>query len=210
MEVEDEHHEGRVLVGTQVLEEPPVLAKYRRRIRGDLRKLEKDQICLAIRRERVEASELLVSLARADTQVEQRVVRRWEGAIYGVEQVAIKSARTPYKDMLSPTRAMQPGEREMLTTLFDKYVDKTKFIAFLKQLRTRNPFLKCASFVDRLSVHRTIAVRDVASELNIKLIFNASYSPNYNPIEGVIGLAKAHIKQKRWQNLHNNTKWEDK
>jgi protease IV len=46
---------------------------------------------------------------------------------FGVEQVAIKSERTPYKDMLSPTRPMQPAELAMLTSivdeLFDQFVD---------------------------------------------------------------------------------------
>ncbi|MCU0865068.1 MAG: signal peptide peptidase SppA [Planctomycetes bacterium] len=46
---------------------------------------------------------------------------------FGVEQVAIKSDRTPYKDMLSPTRPMQPAEQAMLTSivdeLFDQFVD---------------------------------------------------------------------------------------
>ena len=45
---------------------------------------------------------------------------------YGVEQIAIKSDRTPFKDMLSPTRAMRVGERKMLTSivaeLYDQFV----------------------------------------------------------------------------------------
>ena len=73
-------------------------------------------------------------------------------------------------------------------------MDQKKFVAFLKLLRARNPFVKMAIFLDRLSVHRTITVRDTASQLQIPIIFNASYSPNYNPIEGVIGLAKGYIK----------------
>ena len=52
---------------------------------------------------------------------------------YGVEQVAIKSARTPYKDMLSPTRAMQPGEREMLTSIVDELYDQ--FVAVVMEGR---------------------------------------------------------------------------
>ncbi|MGB3965552.1 MAG: signal peptide peptidase SppA, partial [Planctomycetota bacterium] len=42
----------------------------------------------------------------------------------GVEQIAIKSERTPYKDMLSPTRALAPQEREMLTTIVDELLDQ--------------------------------------------------------------------------------------
>ncbi len=42
----------------------------------------------------------------------------------GVDQVAIKSERTPWKDMLSPTRAMQPEERAMLTAIVDELYDQ--------------------------------------------------------------------------------------
>lgn len=46
---------------------------------------------------------------------------------FGVEQIAIRSERTPFKDMLSPTRPMQPAEQAMLTSivdeLFDQFVD---------------------------------------------------------------------------------------
>jgi len=35
------------------------------------------------------------------------------------------------------------------------------------------------------------------------LIENASYSPDFNPIESAIGLAKQKIKMKRWYCLQN-------
>lgn len=38
----------------------------------------------------------------------------------GLEQVAIKSDRTPYKDILSMTRPMSDAEREMLTSIVDE------------------------------------------------------------------------------------------
>ena len=43
---------------------------------------------------------------------------------HGVEQVAIKSDRTPYKDMLSPTRAMTGEEKAMLTSIVDELFDQ--------------------------------------------------------------------------------------
>ena len=58
-----------------------------------------------------------------------------------------------------------------------------------------NPFGKLAIYMDRLSVHRTKTVREEAEKLQIRLIFNASYSPDYNAVEGVIGLAKDYIKR---------------
>jgi protease-4 len=42
----------------------------------------------------------------------------------GVDQVVIKSERTPYKDMLSPTRPMTPEERAMLTSIVDELFDQ--------------------------------------------------------------------------------------
>ena len=87
---------------------------------------------------------------------------------------------------------------------FNRSVDQQKFVKFLKKLRAKDPFGKMALFLDRLSVHRTHAVREKAAELKIPLILNASYSPNFNPIEGVIGLAKKNIKRRRWQSLQQS------
>jgi protease-4 len=42
----------------------------------------------------------------------------------GIDQVAIKSERTPYKDMLSPTRELAPAERAMLTSIVDELFDQ--------------------------------------------------------------------------------------
>ena len=42
------------------------------------------------------------------------------------------------------------------------------------------------------------SVLDYVVDMREYGISNASYSPNFNPIEGVIGLAKLQIKRKRW------------
>lgn len=52
---------------------------------------------------------------------------------FGVEQVAIKSDRTPFKDMLSPTRPLAPAEREMLTEIVDELYDQ--FVAVVMEGR---------------------------------------------------------------------------
>ncbi len=41
----------------------------------------------------------------------------------GIDQVVIKSERTPYKDMLSPLRPLEPAERAMLTAIVDELFD---------------------------------------------------------------------------------------
>ena len=43
---------------------------------------------------------------------------------FGVEQVAIKSDRTPMKDILSPTRPMREDERALLTGIVDELFDR--------------------------------------------------------------------------------------
>ena len=57
--------------------------------------------------------------------------------------------------------------------------------------------------MDRLAVHRSNDVQEAADKYNILLIFNASYSPDLNPIESAIGLAKLKIKRVRWNSLQN-------
>jgi ClpP class serine protease len=44
---------------------------------------------------------------------------------FGVEQVAIKSDRTPFKDILSPTRPMRDDERALLTGIVDELFDRS-------------------------------------------------------------------------------------
>jgi transposase len=60
--------------------------------------------------------------------------------------------------------------------------------------------------MDRLNVHRSYRVLDVCEELGIIRIFNSSYSPNYNPIEGVIGVIKNEIKRQRTHAISNGNK----
>ena len=80
---------------------------------------------------------------------------------------------------------------------FPKSINIEKFIAYMRELRQNYKNEKIAIFLDRLSVHRSIRVRDAANDLGLKIILNASYSPNFNPIEGAIGIIKNIIKTKR-------------
>ena len=60
--------------------------------------------------------------------------------------------------------------------------------------------------MDRLNVHRSYRVKDVCEELGIVRLFNSSYSPNFNPIEGVIGLIKNEVKRQRTHEIANERK----
>ena len=108
-----------------------------------------------------------------------------------------------HKKTIASVAAMSHGKGPELILSFERSVDRPKFIAFLKKLRQCNPFVKIALFLDRLSVHRSNDVKEAAASLQIMLIENASYSPDFNPIESAIGLAKQKIKMKRWYCLQN-------
>ena len=55
--------------------------------------------------------------------------------------------------------------------------------------------------MDNLGVHISKKNKKYMSALKFKWIFNASYSPDLNPIEGVIGITKNCIKRERLKAL---------
>ena len=80
---------------------------------------------------------------------------------------------------------------------FEKSVNVDKFIQFLQELRAQQPNERLVIFLDRLNVHRSLRVKECCDDLGIIRVFNSSYSPNYNPIEGVIGVIKNELKRQR-------------
>ena len=60
----------------------------------------------------------------------------------------------------------------------------------MADLRNINKRRKLAVFLDNLNVHKSKKIKKFAQAHGIELVFNAPYSPDYNPIEGVFGLAK--------------------
>jgi transposase len=87
---------------------------------------------------------------------------------------------------------------------FDKSVDAVKFILFLRALRKLHPGRKLALFFDQLKVHTAKLCRPVYEELDIKWMHNSSYSPSYNPIEGMFSVTKTKIKRERLRALALN------
>ncbi len=85
---------------------------------------------------------------------------------------------------------------------FEKSVNADKFVEFLTRLRQKYPFEKLALFMDRLMVHRSKKVTRKMMELKLPRILNASYSPNFNPIETIFSVFKGGIKKKRLQLLY--------
>ena len=61
----------------------------------------------------------------------------------------------------------------------------------------RNRGEKIALFMDRLNVHRSPVVQAVLQQLDVQWVLNASYSPDFNPIEGVFSVTKNFVKRER-------------
>ena len=63
-------------------------------------------------------------------------------------------------------------------------------------------------FMDQLAMHRSLVVQQKIKDLGMRCIFNAPYSPDYNPIEGVFSVAKRKIKQERLKDIMSKRKRE--
>lgn len=72
--------------------------------------------------------------------------------------------------------------------LEDSSIRKEHFVAFLDKLKHHEE--DTYVFLDNLSVHRSKVVKDFAAANRIKLIYNAAYSSEYNPIERLFAVCK--------------------
>ena len=109
--------------------------------------------------------------------------------------------RQYHKKTIACVGAISEIEGAEQILIFEKSIDRAKFIQFLKVIRKQYPFKKIAFFLDNLRVHLSKDVAAYCKEAMFKLLFNAPYSPNFNPIEGVIGMTKMSIKRERWNAL---------
>ena len=80
-------------------------------------------------------------------------------------------------------------------------VNIPKFLVFLDDLRRARWADDIALFVDRLSVHRSKVVAARLDELGIPLVLNASYEPDFNPIENIFSEVKRNYKKIRLENI---------
>ena len=97
-----------------------------------------------------------------------------------------------------------------LVSTYEKSINVEKFREFLIALRDCNKRRKLAIFLDRLNVHRSPKITKLAKVLGIEIVYNAAYSPDYNPIERVFGLVKADIKKARLKAIINETQPDDR
>jgi transposase len=87
--------------------------------------------------------------------------------------------------------------------LFDYSVNKKKFKVYLDELRSRYFFDDICIYMDNLSVHRSIEIRERMDELGIAYIFSPIYSPDLNPVEYVFSMVKKQIKAERLNAIVN-------
>ena len=82
-------------------------------------------------------------------------------------------------------------------------IDADSFLRFLKRLRQKYGRQPLALFMDQLQVHRASSLRNWWGWLDIKPVYNVSYSPELNPIEAVFAKVKALFNRQRLNNLVN-------
>jgi transposase len=87
--------------------------------------------------------------------------------------------------------------------LFYKAVDRDLFMEFIENLREDQGDDKIAIFLDNLRVHHTLKVKELCKSLDIPLVFNLPYSPDYNPIETYFSLLKNLFKRMKLSYIAN-------
>ena len=87
--------------------------------------------------------------------------------------------------------------------IYEKSVNLEKFHQYLSDLRNRTLDRKICVFMDNLSVHRSKKTLQLMDTLGLRYIFNAPYSPDYNPIEFVFSMLKSKYKKLRISSLVN-------
>ena len=77
---------------------------------------------------------------------------------------------------------------------YGKSVDIPKFIDFLERLSLKMGQKPFYLFMDNLAVHRSKVAHAAMDRLKIFPLFNAPYSPQFNPIEFTFQSVKARFK----------------
>ena len=67
--------------------------------------------------------------------------------------------------------------------VFEEAVKTETFIEFIETLRERNGNNHLNVFLDNLTVHHTVKVKEACEKNNIQLIYNVPYRYDFNPIE---------------------------
>ena len=94
------------------------------------------------------------------------------------------------------------SERGLVTyAIYEDSINGDKFLQFLNRLRDQMGDQEFGLYLDNLSVHKTLDVRQKFKDLNIVPIFNIPYSPDFNGIESYFSLVKTGYKN-LWMQLY--------
>ena len=74
--------------------------------------------------------------------------------------------------------------------VFDNSVNIMKFKEYLDELRRIYFFDDICIYMDNLSVHRSLEIRNRMDELHFTYVYGPPYSPEFNPIETVFSIFK--------------------
>ena len=77
----------------------------------------------------------------------------------------------------------------------DHSIDTQAFMEFLRRMKEYIGRKKAVLLLDNLGVHRTKDATKLAKTLGIELVFNGTYSSEYNPIERLWAWAKKRFVQ---------------
>ena len=113
-------------------------------------------------------------------------LREWSGKNSNLT-VDQKEVYVGYRSVIA---SMTEEKGISLIMIYEQAIDNEDFCYFLKKLRVRFGKQPIALFMDRLPVHKSKEVKEWWDKLNIKPVFNVSYSPEFNPIEAVFSKVK--------------------
>ena len=98
------------------------------------------------------------------------------------ERVVVQKKKAGFKAIAVAAAIDMDGKIAGLH-ICDHSIDRFSYVKFLEDVHKNNDNKDCIMLVDNLAVHRTKLVRDYAASHGIELLFNGTYSSNYNPIE---------------------------
>jgi len=83
-----------------------------------------------------------------------------------------------------------------------------EFAQYLRNLRKVHGEVPLTLQLDNLGAHRDVDVQDLATELNIVLVWNKQDCPDYQPIESVFSEVKSHYRKIKLNKIANGRKFD--
>ena len=133
-------------------------------------------------------------------------------AVFSFNTFSTKAWAAPYRSVTVEERKIRVKTQSLVAgisadrglesyLIHPRSISAVEFIRFLEQLSEHLDSQPFAIFLDNLSVHKTKEVQTVCKRLDITLIFNMPYSPDFNGIESYFSLVKARYKKLVLQRL---------